>query len=248
MGHFSTANGYTRNLEEIARVCRRAEPYSKAEVATAPTVNEPCVQDDVHMGSPEPQEREQELVQEPEQEPVQSDQNDVKMDCAQEVEFSKPAPSAGPEFVKGFGCVLSSWVTAAKATPGKAHKVARFHSSTPPGLAISDYLKRIQKYFFCSDECFVIALVYIDRVSKTDPSMTVCDLTVHRLLFTAVMLATKFHDDKYYSNAYYAKAGGLNLREVNLLEATMLKQLEWRMLVTTDVYQQHLDLVCKSIL
>jgi len=92
-----------------------------------------------------------------------------------------------------------------------------------------------------------MALVYIDKIGKTNDSMTVCDLTVHRLLVIAVMIASKFHDDKYYDNRYYGKAGGLSMREVNVLEALMLQELKWRALVTVEEYQLYHNLVCTAV-
>jgi len=153
---------------------------------------------------------------------------------------------AGPEFVHGLGIVLSGLVQVAATTPGRPHKVARFHSVRAPGMLIADYLKRIRKLFLCSDECFVLALVYIDRVGKTDASAEVCDLTVHRLVAAAVMLAAKFHDDMYYSNAHYAKASGLSLKEVNVLEKEMLKLLGWQLHVQPQAYQLYHSLVSQA--
>merc|ERR1719329_1970064 len=90
-----------------------------------------------------------------------------------------------------------------------------------------------------------MALVYIDKIGKTNDSMTVCDLTVHRLLVIAVMIASKFHDDKFYDNRYYGKAGGLSLREVNMLEALMLKELNWNVCVNADEYRFYHETVCR---
>ncbi len=56
----------------------------------------------------------------------------------------------------------------------------------------------------CSGECFVLALVYIDRIIQSNPSFMVNSLNIHRLLITSVMLAAKFFDDQYFNNAYYA--------------------------------------------
>merc|ERR1712232_760017 len=126
-------------------------------------------------------------------------------------------------------------------------KIGRFHSSQPPSLSIQDYITRLQKYFRCSEECFVIALVYIDRITKNNASVSVCDVTIHRLLVIAVVIAAKFHDDKFYDNRYYGKAGGLSLRETNMLGAFMLSELNWRMLVAVQEYELYRDLVCKAI-
>lgn len=170
---------------------------------------------------------------------------EVARDGAETMEV---VPLTGDSFIQGLSTVLSIWVqeTAKGAsTEGETRQVGRFHSSRAPSISIHDYLKRLRKYFFCSDECFVHALVYIDRIGKND-SIMVCDLTVHRLLMIAVMIAAKFHDDEFYANAYYGKAGGMTLREVNVLEVMMLKELNWRTLVPVEEYQLYHDLVCKA--
>lgn len=158
----------------------------------------------------------------------------------------EPVPVAGDEFIRGLAVVLSLWVQET-ATAGKPQQLSRFHSSAVPGISIHDYLKRLRKYFLCTDECFVHALVYIDRIGKHNDSMTVCDLTVHRLLMIAAMIAAKFHDDKFYANFYYGKAGGMTLKEVNLLEVVMLKELDWQVLVSVEEYQLYHSLVCQAM-
>jgi len=169
----------------------------------------------------------------------------AKVESGSEV-LSGEVLHADENFINGLEVVLTHWVQAKAASPGNAHKPGRFHSLRPPSISISDYLKRIHKYFVCSDECFVMALVYIDRASKTNPSMTVCDLTIHRLLIIAVMIAAKFHDDLYYSNSYYAKVGGLNTREANALEAAWLKALGWNLFVSAQEYQLYHRIVCQA--
>jgi len=174
----------------------------------------------------------------------------LRLPCASDVDTSKMEPvSAGDQFMKGFGLVLTRWVEATAtitAADSKPRRVTYFHCVRPPTLAIPDYLNRIRKYFVASDECYVMALVYIDRVGKVDPAMTVSELNVHRLLVIAAMIAAKFHDDVYYSNNYYAKVGGLSLKEVNALEAKFLKMLDWRMYVDPQEYQLYHSLVCQA--
>merc|ERR1719487_223256 len=110
---------------------------------------------------------------------------------------------------------------------------------TSAQLSICDYLSRISTYFQCSHECFVLALVYIDRIVKLHPEFTICNLNIHRLLVTSVMLAVKFFDDVYYSNAYYAKVGGVKLKEVNALQAQFLQLIDWKLHVSPQEYDQY---------
>jgi len=142
--------------------------------------------------------------------------------------------TAGADFVTALASVLTHLASLA---PGRPNRVTHFHSVRPPQLTIHEYLMRIAKYFQCSNECFVLCLVYIDRIVKLHPEFTICNLNIHRLLVTSVMLAAKFFDDIYYSNAYYAKVGGIRIKEVNALETQlqplmlpiMRLMLPWRM-------------------
>lgn len=153
--------------------------------------------------------------------------------------------STGVEFISGFGRVLTQWVEAT-LEDNRIQRATPFHSVRAPPMHIRDYLERIRKYFACSDECFVIALVFIERIGKVDPATTMCALNAHRLLLIAVMLAAKIQDDVYYSNAYYAKVGGLAVKEVNRLEVTFLKMLDFKAYVDPQEYQLYHGLVCKA--
>jgi hypothetical protein len=152
---------------------------------------------------------------------------------------------ASEDFAFALGTVLSQWVEVT-ASSETQQEVGRFHSVRAPSMSIIAYLERIKKYFYSSDECFVIALVYIDRIGKMSPSMTLCELNVHRLVVTAVMVAAKFHDDIYYSNKYYGKVAGLGIKEMNALEATMLKMLDFKVFVSPEEYQLYHNLVYKA--
>jgi hypothetical protein len=98
---------------------------------------------------------------------------------------------------------------------------------------------RIAKYFQCSNECFVLCLVYIDRIVKLHPEFTISNLNIHRLLVTSIMLAVKFFDDVYYSNSYYARVGGVKTKEVNGLEAQFLQLIDWKLHVSPQEYDQY---------
>jgi len=163
-----------------------------------------------------------------------------KCSCAME---DAEAPFAGKEFISGLGLTLEGWVAMGDKQP---QALSHFHCVRAPPMGVKAYLKRIHANFQCSDECYVIALIIIDRVGKVDAALTLCNLNVHRLLVTAVMLAAKFHDDIYYTNAYYAQVGGLGLKEMNQLEARMLKLLGWKVNVTAKEYGEYLRIVCDA--
>lgn len=146
------------------------------------------------------------------------------------------ATPAGESFVPSLATVLTHLVSLSPADRGQ---VTRFHAIKAPDISIKDYLERIQKYFGCSNECFVLSLVYIDRIVKLHDEFTVSILNIHRLLITSVMLAAKFFDDVYYSNAFYVRVGGVRTKELNLLEWQFLALVDYHLFVAPREYDQY---------
>ena len=59
-------------------------------------------------------------------------------------------------------------------------QLTKFHSRKAPGVSISDYMERIQKHTRCSDSCYLIALVYIDRVIQKNHYFELSRFNIHR--------------------------------------------------------------------
>ncbi|KAL7066799.1 cyclin, N-terminal domain-containing protein [Cryptosporidium serpentis] len=112
-----------------------------------------------------------------------------------------------------------------------------FHAVCVPSIPIRAYLMRIAHHFGCSNECFVLALIYIGRIIKVNRNFTLSLLNVHRVIVTALMLATKFFDDVYYSNAFYARVSGVGTRELNSLEIHFLRLVRFQLFVTIQEYE-----------
>jgi hypothetical protein len=105
---------------------------------------------------------------------------------------------------------------------------------------------RIHKYASCSNECFILALIYIDRLIQSN-NFLLTELNAHRVVITAVLLAAKFFDDAYYNNAYYAKVGGVLVSEMNGLEVDFLFRINFTLHVTPEVFAKYRgELVAQS--
>lgn len=118
--------------------------------------------------------------------------------------------------------------------------VTKFHALKAPGISIKQYLDRIHKYASCSAECFILALIYIDRLIQRN-NFILSGLNVHRVVITAILLAAKFFDDAYYNNAYYAKVGGVLVSEMNGLEVEFLFRIDFSLHVTPEVFLKYQD-------
>jgi hypothetical protein len=110
-----------------------------------------------------------------------------------------------------------------------------------------EYNFRILKYASCSNECFILALIYIDRLIQRN-NFLLTELNVHRVTITAVLLAAKFFDDAYYNNAYYSKVGGVLGIELNGLEVDFLFRINFSLHVTPEVFEKYkAELVAHSV-
>ncbi|CAN0491948.1 unnamed protein product, partial [Laminaria digitata] len=61
--------------------------------------------------------------------------------------------------------------------------VTKFHALRPPGIRVAEYLDRILKYSSCSNECFVLGLIYMDRFIQRN-GFALTALNVHRVAIT----------------------------------------------------------------
>lgn len=154
----------------------------------------------------------------------------------------------GVAVVRVLATVLERLVTVnnnlVKVGPGQ---VTKFHALKPPSISIQHYLERIHKYASCSTECFILALIYIDRMIQRN-NFHLTDLNVHRVVITGVLLAAKFFDDAYYNNAYYAKVGGVLVAEMNSLEVEFLFRINFSLHVNPDIFNKyHAELVSHAV-
>lgn len=139
--------------------------------------------------------------------------------------------------------VLGQLVGQNDSTRLNRKEVTIFHAQRPPTISIQSYLERIVKYSPCSPECYILALIYIDRIIQQNPQFQLNSLNAHRLILTSVLVASKFYDDTFYNNSYYSRVGGISSSELNALELEFLFLINFNLSVsnsTFSTYQEEL--------
>lgn len=113
-----------------------------------------------------------------------------------------------------------------------------FHALQAPSITPVEYLRRLARYSFCSRSVFVAAFLYLERIADMDTvNLRIDSLSVHRLVLTAVVLATKLMEDVLYDNAHFAKVGGVDVSELNMLELDMLKVLNFDLFIKPEEFE-----------
>ncbi|KAK0122117.1 hypothetical protein ONS95_010379 [Cadophora gregata] len=124
--------------------------------------------------------------------------------------------------------MIQELITTNDRLPLQSGVLTRFHSRTPPGISVLDYLQRLAKHATLTPPLLLSMVYYIDRLCLLYPAFTVTTLTVHRFLITAATVAAKGLSDSFWNNATYARVGGIKIAELGLLELDFLYRVDWK--------------------
>lgn len=110
------------------------------------------------------------------------------------------------------------------------------------------FILRIYRYFNCSAECYLLSLIYIDRIIHLN-SFIINGYSVHRIILTSfvfcsammpsLMLAAKYFDDVYFTNTFYAEVGGITVNEINYLEVEFLCRIHFNLFVSSQDFLRY---------
>jgi len=146
------------------------------------------------------------------------------------------------DLLQAIGLALEELTTQNMANGNdSSEELTVFHAFTVPRVGLREYVNRIGYFASCSPECFVIAVVLLNRLLAYSPHIKLTLYTAHRLLATAVVLAVKSTDDHYYRNSYYASLSGVSPRELNRLEISFLSALQYDLHVSVDEFTVYRD-------
>ncbi len=87
----------------------------------------------------------------------------------------------------------------------------------------------------------ILALLYIYRLKKANPTVKGRPGSEYRLLTVALMLGNKFLDDNTYTNKTWADVSGISVNEIHVMEVEFLSNMRYSLLVSSEEWEQWLD-------
>ena len=93
----------------------------------------------------------------------------------------------------------------------------------------------------CSPIVFILALVLIDRIQESHEDFYMTYRNAHRLVITAIVVATKYYDDFYFKNSFYAKLGGIQTQVLNEMEEEFLHMLNYNCFIRESTLKSYLE-------
>ena len=82
------------------------------------------------------------------------------------------------EIITTVSAVLSEILKTTDRIPKTFRSV--FDANQAPRVSMSSYLTRIVEGFKCSQECIILAMIYIDRITRSNTKLVIRSSNIHR--------------------------------------------------------------------
>lgn len=104
---------------------------------------------------------------------------------------------------------------------------------------IIKYMRRIFEKMQLATECIIVTLIYLEKIMINGGiEMRLCNWKP--LLFTAILLASKFWEDINFWNVDYVDALNLYpLKSINRMESEFVSLCAYNLFVSADLYTQY---------
>ncbi|KAK4032599.1 cyclin-domain-containing protein [Parachaetomium inaequale] len=125
---------------------------------------------------------------------------------------------------------------------------APFQSLAPTAVASQHFKKWVSTVLTTTQvtqNVVILALLYIHRLKKANPTVKGRPGSEYRLLTVALMLGNKFLDDNTYTNKTWADVSGISVNEIHVMEVEFLSNMRYSLLVSADEWEQWLDKLTK---
>ncbi|GAA5813224.1 hypothetical protein MFLAVUS_006698 [Mucor flavus] len=106
-------------------------------------------------------------------------------------------------------------------------------------MSTSSFIREILKRSRATYSMLQLALFYMYRIKKSNPFVN-CS---RRIFLAALMVASKYLNDKNYKNKAWAKITCLSVTEINTTEMVFLKLIEYQLYVSKPLYDKWVSLL-----
>ena len=162
---------------------------------------------------------------------------EVDIEEINESEFQKPIY----KIAQSISNILEKYINISKNINLKISKEFSlfevFYNYEIPEISIYKYLQRIILYTNIEENTLVSSLIYIDRLCIKNIPVNI--YTIHKLLFSCILIALKVNEDCFYKNNYYSEISGIPLKELNQLEYNLLILLDFQTNISLKVFNEY---------
>lgn len=115
-----------------------------------------------------------------------------------------------------------------------------FRSEFRLKASLREYVDRLASYLHISDTCFIVALIYIDRLVEADASLQINHYSIHKLWAISVVLAMKYNEDLVtYKTKFLSQVLGIGVQELCFLEFKFMELIGFNLFIQLTEFQQY---------
>ena len=137
--------------------------------------------------------------------------------------------------------VIETIVARTRPSQGDTRPRNAFHTEALPGISIRDYLVRIITYTHVERSTLICALIYMDRLSSA--GVAVNGHSVHKVLFTSILMSMKFNEDCIYTISFFAEVAGVTVPELLSMESEFVNKINFNFHVDETVFNTYASLL-----
>jgi len=110
-----------------------------------------------------------------------------------------------------------------------------------PEESVFELIARLDQYIRCSESCYAIALVFVDRLTETNKDISLTRRTLKRLFTTSLLVANQFYDDKSECALQFARVASIPGPTMAALKTEFLLRLNYRLVVSDSDVKGYAD-------
>ncbi|KAF3093897.1 hypothetical protein TWF102_007721 [Orbilia oligospora] len=145
------------------------------------------------------------------------------------------------EFAAQITCLF--WFESSHDLAKVASSVTKVIPTTPliedavPSMSFKKWVATILSTTQVSQNVILLALLFIYRLKKLNPSVKGKVGSEYRLLTVALMLGNKFLDDNTYTNKTWAEVSGITVGEIHVMEVEFLSNMRYSLFTSAEEWQ-----------
>ncbi|KAI1134860.1 hypothetical protein F5Y05DRAFT_416755 [Hypoxylon sp. FL0543] len=112
---------------------------------------------------------------------------------------------------------------------------------TEPCPAYKQWVSKILTTTQVTQNVILLALLFVYRLKKVNPTVNGSPGSEYRLLTVALMLGNKFLDDNTYTNHTWAEVSSISVKEIHIMEVEFLSNMRYGLLTSKEAWEEWLQ-------
>jgi hypothetical protein len=130
-------------------------------------------------------------------------------------------------------------------SPVSIHPTRPLSADAKPTTGFRKWVTTILSTTCVAQNVVLLALLFVYRLKKQNPTVRGKPGSEYRLLTVALMLGNKFLDDNTYTNKTWAEVSGINVGEVHIMEVEFLSNMKYCLFTSEQDWSRWLALLGK---